>query len=71
MGIWQHGSDHAVVERESLDFVDDFARHLQLVLRDLLCLFAIAWEVLSGLCASRHSKGLSESVENSSVQPAE
>jgi hypothetical protein len=59
------------VEREALDFVDDFARHLQLVLRNLLCLFAIAWEVLSGLCASKHTKGLSESVENSSEQPAE
>jgi hypothetical protein len=71
VGIWQHGSDHAVVERESLDFVDDFARHLQLVLRNLLRLFAIAWGVLSGLCGSKHIKGLSESVENSSEQPAE
>ena len=38
---------------------------------NLLCLCAIAWEVLSGLCASKHTKGLSESVENSSEQPAE
>ncbi len=70
MGIRQHGGDHAVLERESLDFVDDPARHLQLVLRDLLRLFAIVLEVLSGLCASNHNKGLFEPTEISSEQRA-
>jgi len=57
VGIRQHGGDHAVLERESLDCVDDPARHLQLVLRDLLRLFAVVPEVLSGPCASDHNKG--------------
>ena len=32
MGIWEHDSDYAFVERESFDFVDDFARDSELVL---------------------------------------
>ena len=70
MGIRQHGSDHAVLERESLDFVDDRAGHLQLVLRDLLRLFAVVPEVLSGLCASDYNKGLFEPTRISSEQRA-
>ena len=36
VGVWEHDGDHVVLERESFDFVDDRARDLQLVLRDLL-----------------------------------
>lgn len=32
VGIWEHDSDYAFVERESFDFVDDFARDSELVL---------------------------------------
>ena len=70
MGIRQHRGDHAVLERESLDFVDDPARHLQLVLRDLLRLFAVVLEVLSRLYASNHNKGLFEPTKISSKQRA-
>ena len=70
MGIRQHGGDHAVLERESLDFVDDRARHLQLVLRDLLRLFAVVPEVLPGLCASDYNKSLFEPTKISSQRRA-
>jgi hypothetical protein len=70
VGIRQYGGNHAVLERESLDCVDDPARHLQLVLRHLLRLFAVVLEVLSGLCASNHNKGLFEPTEISSGQGA-
>jgi hypothetical protein len=36
VGIWEHGGDHPVVEREPFDLVDDRPRNIQLVLRDLL-----------------------------------
>ena len=36
MGIWEHGRDYALLERESFDFVDDCAWYFQLVLRRLL-----------------------------------
>jgi hypothetical protein len=36
VGIWEHGGDHSVVEREPFDLVDDRPRNIQLVLRDLL-----------------------------------
>jgi hypothetical protein len=70
VGIRQHGGDHAVLERESLDCVDDPARHLQLILRDLLRLFAVVLEVLCGLYASNHNKGLFEPAKISSEQRA-
>jgi hypothetical protein len=36
VGLWEHGGDHVVVERESFDFLDGRSWDLQLVLRDLL-----------------------------------
>jgi hypothetical protein len=36
VGIWEHGRDYALLERESFDFVDDCAWYFQLVLRHLL-----------------------------------
>jgi hypothetical protein len=36
VGLWEHGGDHVVVERESFDLLDGRSWGLQLVLRDLL-----------------------------------
>ena len=56
MGFREHGGNHPILERESFDSVDDPARSLQLVLRDLLCLSAIEDEEFPVLAASKHGK---------------
>ena len=56
MGIREYGGNYIIVERKSLDSVDDPARGLQLVLCDLLRLSAIVQEVLTELRASNQAK---------------
>jgi hypothetical protein len=52
VGIWEHGRDYALLERESFDFVDDCAWYFRLVLRHLLR----AGEVKGGIDPKEHDK---------------
>jgi hypothetical protein len=56
VGLREHGGNYLILERKSLDSVDDPARSLQLVLCDLLRPSAIMQEVLSEVRASNLAK---------------